>query len=72
MRKRMHHIAAATSIFMVLFLLFYLSVCVFAESGDGFSLDASGNVTLLSEHAAKEGVSSLQFSLVVDGSKLGQ
>ncbi len=72
MRKRMHHIAAATSIFMVLFLLFYLSVCVFAESGDGFSLDASGNVTLLSEHAAKEGVSSLQFSLVVDAPATAQ
>lgn len=37
-----------------------------AESGDGFRLDSSGQVALDSSHAAKEGVSSLCFSLTVD------
>lgn len=38
----------------------------FAESGDGFRLDSSGQVTLDSDHAAKEGISSLCFSLTVE------
>lgn len=37
-----------------------------AESGDGFRLDSSGQVTLDSGHAAKEGISSLCFSLTVE------
>lgn len=42
------------------------SMQVHAESGDGFRLDEQGTVTIVSEHAAKEGVSSLQFSLSVN------
>ncbi len=38
----------------------------FAESGDGFRIDGSGQVVLDSDHAAKEGVSSLCFSLTVE------
>lgn len=39
---------------------------VLAESGDGFRLDSSGQVTLDSGHAAKEGISSLCFCLTVE------
>lgn len=42
------------------------SMQVHAASGDGFMLDEKGTVTIVSEHAAKEGVSSLQFSLSVN------
>ena len=42
------------------------SMQVHAESGDGFRLDEQGTVTIVSEHAAREGVSSLQFSLSVN------
>ncbi len=38
----------------------------FAESGDGFRIDGTGQVALDSDHAAKEGVSSLCFSLTVE------
>lgn len=38
----------------------------YAEGGDGFRLDSSGQVTLDSGHAAREGVSSLRFTLTVD------
>ena len=38
----------------------------FAESGDGFRIDGSGQVVLDSDHAAKEGVSSLCFTLTVE------
>lgn len=38
----------------------------FAESGDGFRLDSSGQVVLDSDHAAKEGISSLCFRLTVE------
>lgn len=72
MRKFKKYITVAMSIFMALFLMFHMVSRVFAESGDGFALDEAGNVTLLSEHAAKEGVSSLQFSLVVDAPATAQ
>ncbi len=37
-----------------------------AQSGDSFQLDSSGQVTLDSFHAEKEGISSMSFSLTVE------
>ena len=37
-----------------------------AASGDGLRLDEEGNVTVVSQHASKEGVSSLHFCLSVE------
>lgn len=39
---------------------------VWAAGGDGFRLDGEGTVTVLSQHAAKEEISSLCFSLQVE------
>ena len=47
-------------------LVFLPSLRTQAESQDGFMLDGTGAVTLQSQHAAKEEVSSLQFSLTVE------
>lgn len=43
-----------------------LSLRVQAASGDGLRLDEGGTVTVVSQHAAKEGISSLCFSLSVE------
>ena len=43
-----------------------------AEGSDGFELDGTGTVTLRSQHAAKEEISSLQFSLTVDSAEAAQ
>ncbi len=50
---------------MILFAVM-LPMRVSAASGDEFQVDRSGGVTLVSDHAADEGVSSLQFSLTVE------
>ena len=52
-------------------LSLYLFVALFplrvrAASGDGLRLDGEGTVTVVSQHAAKEGISSLCFSLSVE------
>lgn len=53
--------------FMTMFLFAaMLSMRVSAASGDEFRVDGTGGVTLVSDHAAAEGVSSLQFSLTVE------
>ena len=53
--------------FLAFFMLVFLpSLRTQAESQDGFMLDGTGAVTLQSQHAAKEEVSSLQFSLTVE------
>ena len=46
-------------------LAFLLPLQVFAQSNDSFELDTQGKVTLVSSHAAREGISSLQFSLEI-------
>ncbi len=51
---------------MIAILLLLPPVRVQAESGDGFRLDSSGNIILDSSHAAKEGISSLSFTLTVE------
>ncbi|MCI9073020.1 MAG: hypothetical protein HFH80_09530 [Lachnospiraceae bacterium] len=43
-----------------------LSLRAQAASGDGLRLDNGGTVTVVSQHAAKEGISSLCFSLSVE------
>ena len=54
-------------IIMAAFVLaFLLPIQVFAQGDDSFQLDTQGNVTLTSSHAAREGISSLQFSLKID------
>lgn len=50
----------------MLVLALCMSVQASADSEDGFRLDSSGLVTLDSSHAAKEGISSLCFSLTVE------
>lgn len=62
MKKKIRNIAAIIWVLAAL-----LPIRVFAAGGDTFRLDGTGTVTLVSEHAAKEKISSLQFSLVVDG-----
>lgn len=53
-------------IIMTVFVLaFLLPIQVFAQSNDSFQLDTQGNVTLTSSHAAREGISSLQFGLEI-------
>lgn len=47
-------------------LAFLLPIQVLALSNDSFELDTQGKVTLNSDHAAREGISSLQFSLKID------
>lgn len=37
-----------------------------AEAGDSIEIDDSGNVTLMSDHAAEDGITALQFSLEVE------
>ena len=55
---------------MVLFaLVTVMPLKVHAQSGDGFLLDEEGNVTLVSDHAAKEEISSFQFSVKVDSAE---
>lgn len=51
---------------MIALLLLLPPVRVRAGSDDGFRLDSQGNVILDSTHAAKEGISSLSFSLTVE------
>ncbi len=53
-------------IYMTALLLALNPVRVRADSGDSFQLDSSGQVTLDSFHAAKEGISSISFSLTVE------
>lgn len=56
-------------IIMAAFVLaFLLPIQVFAQSSDSFQVDPQGNVTLTSSHAAREGISSLQFSLRIESS----
>lgn len=62
MKKKIRNIAAVIWILAAL-----LPIRVFAAGGDAFYLDGTGTVTLVSQHAAKEKISSLQFSLMVDG-----
>lgn len=50
----------------MLFLTALWPLQVRAESSDGFRLDEQGMVTVVSEHAAKEKISSLTFSLSVE------
>lgn len=50
----------------MLFLAVLLPMQVQAEASDGFRLDEQGAVTVVSEHAAKERISSLTFSLSVE------
>lgn len=47
-------------------LVFLLPGQVFAEEGEGLRVGSDGTVTLVSEYAAREGVSSISFSLSVD------
>lgn len=51
---------------MTALLLLLCPAQVKAESGDSFRLDSSGAVILDSFHAAKEGISSMSFSLTVE------
>ena len=54
-------------VMIVLLLLAFLSpLRVWAASGDGVRLDEGGTVTIVSQHAAKEGVSTLGFCLSVE------
>ena len=61
MRKNIYCIILSLFLFAVLFPL-----RVQAASGDGLRLDEGGTVTVVSQHAAKEGISSLCFSLSVE------
>ena len=67
MRKYM--LAAFLAVFVFAFLP---SMQAQAQSSDGFELDGTGTVTLRSQHAAKEKVSSLQFSLTVESAEAVQ
>ena len=67
MRKYM--LAAFLAVFVFAFLP---SMQAQAQSSDGFELDGTGTVTLRSQHAAKENVSSLQFSLTVESAEAVQ
>lgn len=62
MKKKIWKMAAVIWILAAL-----LPIRAFAAGGDTFRLDGTGTVTLVSEHAAKEKISSLQFSLLVEG-----
>lgn len=60
-------------LYMTALLLLLYPAQARADSGDSFRLDSSGVVTLDSYHAAKEGISSMSFSLTVepeDGAKV--
>lgn len=61
MRKSICFMMISVSLFAAL-----LSLRVQAASGDGLRLDEGGTVTVVSQHAAKEGISSLCFSLSVE------
>lgn len=61
MRKFIFYMIVSVSLFAAL-----LSLQVQAASGDGLRLDDGGTVTVVSQHAAKEGISSLCFSLSVE------
>lgn len=61
MRKCICFMMISVSLFAAL-----LSLRVQAASGDGLRLDEGGTVTVVSQHAAKEGISSLCFSLSVE------
>ena len=61
------------AVFLAVFIFAFLpSMQVQAEGSDGFELDGTGTVTLRSQHAAKEEISSLQFSLTVDSAEAAQ
>jgi len=64
MRKYHIHLLAAAA---VLFLLLPMRV-----SADGLNIDAAGNVAIVSDHAAEDGISSLQFSLAVEAASGAQ
>lgn len=66
MKQYINRIRRIMSVFTALLMFGLISMRAYAESGDGFLLDEAGNLTLVSEHAAKEGISSLQFSLSVN------
>lgn len=51
---------------IVFLWIFTLSVQVEAASADALRLNESGTVIIVSQHAAQDGVSSLQFSLSID------
>ena len=61
MRKYICNILIALSLFAAL-----PSMRVLAAGRDGFRLDDGGTVTVVSQHAAKEEISSLGFSLLVE------
>lgn len=61
MKKYICFIMISVSLFAAL-----LSLRAQAASGDGLRLDNGGTVTVVSQHAAKEGISSLCFSLSVE------
>lgn len=56
-----------TKIFVILALAVLLSVSsLAADTGDRVRIDEDGGVTVTSDHAGKEGISSLQLSLTVE------
>lgn len=62
---------------IVTFLAMFMLAILFpmqanAESSDEFLLDETGTVTIRSQHAAKEELSSLQFSLSVNSAEAGK
>ncbi len=61
MRKYIHFIMISLFLFAAL-----VPLRVRAASGDGLRMDEEGTVTIVSQHAAKEGISSLCFSLSVE------
>lgn len=68
MKQYIQKIRTTAFTFIALAMASLMSMQVCAESGDSFLLDEVGNVTLVSEHAAKEGIASLQFEIVVNAS----
>lgn len=61
MRKFLWNIVIAVALLSAL-----PSLCVRAAGGDGFRIDESGNVTIVSGHAAEDGIASLSFGLSVE------
>lgn len=61
MRKFLWNIVVAVALLSAL-----PSLCVRAAGGDGFRIDESGNVTIVSGHAAEDGIASLSFGLSVE------
>lgn len=55
----------AKSIITIAFLMLLLPGRASAEEGDGLRVDSNGVVTLTSDYAAKEGISSISFSVFV-------